>query len=141
MIMNNMLRRYFVEYLSEVEKYCKILMQYFVAGSPKEMWAKAFPDRRRNIVTSTNTIPFMYTFHGRGCRIDKENQSETIVDWDFGTDERPIEGVEPWFLANYIKLHYPEDTIYHSGITIRHIFDEGVVKGEFIKVDGLYYRQ
>jgi len=138
--MNNMLRRYLEEYLSEVEKYCKILMQYFVAGSPKEMWKKVFP-RIRDIVTSAESGTFMYTFHGRGCRIDKEDQSETIVDWDFGIDERPIEGVEPWFLANYIKLHYPEDTIYHSGITIRHIFDEGVVKGEFKIVDGLYYRQ
>jgi len=131
-VLNNELKSIIEEYTENVKKVCLLMLKGLNLKSKDDLLKYRTLHPIGEFGSDGNNKFF---FHGRGCLFSNQ---DIIINWDFGYGSRWC-GLDPWFIANYIKDNYNNPSEFSDGDRIGIEFEQAVINCEMIKKYGLYY--
>jgi hypothetical protein len=130
--MNDELKSIADEYTENVKKVCLLMLKAFNLRSKGDLLKYRALHQIGEFELNGNN---KYFFHGRGCLFSNQ---DIKIDWDFGYGSRWC-GLDPWFIANYIKDNLKNSSEFSDGNKIQKEFEQAVTNGEMIKKYGMFY--
>lgn len=121
------------DYLSQVNTLCMNLLGGLDLHNKTELIQYLYMGKERIWELCINNIT--YKFHGSGCNA---YYGERVIQWDFGRRSHWC-GIDPWFIARYMKDNRNKYEKYFDIEFIKLQCDKAVEDKEMYLVNGRYY--